>query len=222
MRSPGWLATLAAIAVIAIGVAGFLTGQRTVRWDPPSDTLLADLEMLARNHRSFADAEGSPYLFSNVRLRPSGDGSVALSFEVSTHLEVRRPAQDPLVREVLVQSLLDRSSIGARLDALELAPSVMDPKVNQAILHTLRRDANQAVRLRALGILAQQPATPEVVAAFVEVLENDESVQMRLLAIDYLGASGMSPETLRGTILESQSESAIPALLARAHQSINF
>lgn len=222
-RRPGAslrLAAVAATVVLGVGVGGFLAGQRGAS-RPLEASLLADLDEIAASNHSFADAERSPYLYSNVRLRPGADGSVELSFEVSTHVEVRRPVHDPLVKEVLVQSLMDRTSVGARLDALDLAPGVMDPKVRQALVHTLLRDPDQAVRLRASTVLAEQPASPELVAAFVGVLGNDESVQMRLLAVDYLGASGMSPEALRDRILESEPESVLPALMLRASQSFD-
>jgi len=76
-------------------------------------------------------------------------------------------------------------------------------------------DANQAVRLKALNILASQPANPRIQSAFVAVLGEEESVQLRLEALDSLAAGGVSGERFKA-LLENLQADDDRALLVRA------
>jgi hypothetical protein len=139
---------------------------------------------------------------------------LALSFDVSTHLELVRDKSDPLVAEILVQSLVNPAPVGTRLEAISLVRS-MEPKVRGALIAAMLEDESLPVRIAALEKLVGQPIDPATEAAFLKVLEIEESVQMRLLAIDYLAKERVAPEVLESAILAGQPEAG-SALFVRA------
>lgn len=219
-RSLGrWRPTFAAAAALVLLVAGFLAGRWQTR--PGDETAwLADLEAAAHRSRELRDVQGSPYLFSNVRLRPRGEGRVELGFDVSKHVSLERSTDDALVQEVLAQTLVGQAPLGTRLEAVALSAHSLEPKTRQALVYALLEDADQAVRLRALETLARLPDTPELRDAFLEVLTHDKSVQMRLLAIDALAGRDVDPEVLRRS-LELNQAAGHEALLVRAAHRID-
>lgn len=214
-----WRPALAAAAGVVLLVAGFLAG----RWQPPTaagPAWLAELDATALRSQGLQDVQGSPYVFSNVRLRPHGEGRVELGFDVSTHVAFERPAADPLVQEVLAQTLVGQASLGTRLEAVELSARALEPKTRQALIYALLEDTDQAVRLRALETLARLPDSPDLREAFLAVLASDTSVQMRLLAIDALSGRGVDPDALRHS-LELNDAAGHEALLVRAAHLVN-
>ncbi len=217
----GRIAALAAALLLAalLGYAGGQTGGATPGHTHSS--LVAELDQRAAENVSFADSEATPYVFRNLRLRTHPNGQVGLRFELATELELERPIDDPLVRELLVQSLLDRDSLVTRFDALALAPRVMDPIVQSALERSLREDPSPAVRAHALTVLAELPPSEALVDLMLAVLGEDEAVQLRLLAIDYLASAGLSQDTLRDTILEAADTKQRPALLSRLADAID-
>jgi hypothetical protein len=97
-------------------------------------------------------------------LRLGQDGVVTLAYDVATHVEVARPLEHPLVRELLVEALLDPASSASRLRAV--AGTLPDPAVRQALVAAMLHDPSLGVRLKAQEVLAQEPADPQLQAAF--------------------------------------------------------
>jgi len=219
--SPALRPLAAAALVLLVFVSGALVGGGA-SWlkqaDAPAvdqpDPLLRGISADAASNHRLADVEDSPYTYSNVSFRRIDDRQVALSFDVTTHVQAVEPVHSELVKELLVHSLLNPSHTGSRLKAISYAAEMMDPKVRDALIFALRRDENLAVRQRALEILGRYAADPAVEAAVLATLQDDESVQMRLLALDYLASRSFDPETLRRT-LEDAETGTDAALLVR-------
>ncbi|MDH3744843.1 MAG: hypothetical protein OES47_07060 [Acidobacteriota bacterium] len=211
---PAFAAALAAVLL----VVGFFVGVGGPRGmqspSAPKETLTEGIELAASQSHRLAESENSPYLYSNVQVKELDSDTIALSFDVSTHLDLIRQKDDPLVTEVLVQSLVNRSPLDTRLEAISLAPS-LEPKVQDALIAALLEDDNLAVRLKALDRLAADPSEPQVRAAFLDVLKREESVQLRLLAIDNLTAGQVPPEALTAALAEGRPEPGT-AIAARA------
>jgi hypothetical protein len=209
-----WIPLAPALRPLAAGalallvfVSGVLIGSGA-SWleDSDSDPLLSGISADAASNRRLNDVENSPYTYSNVSFRRVDEDRVALSFDVTTHVQTVEPVRSELVKEVLVHSLLNPSHTGSRLKAISYAAEVMDPKVRDALLFAMRRDQNLAVRQKALEILGRVPADPAVEAAVLETLREDESVRMRLLALDFLASRSFDPEVLRRTVGESVAD----------------
>jgi hypothetical protein len=212
------------VAAVALGVLigrwpsadrAFERAQRVdARLVNSSEAIAGQLEFAAVRNRRIEQSANSPYTFSDLRVREVDQGRVALSFDVATHLELVREKSDPLVSEILVQSLVNPSPVGTRLEAIALARSI-EPKVRDALIVAMLEDESFAVRLGALEKLVAKPLSPEVEGALLQVLESEETVQMRLLAIDYLAQERVAPELVESAILLGQPEPG-SAVFARA------
>ncbi len=211
-RRPGWV--LATWVAMALGSA--LLGRLSAPASPTGEqALLAQLQQAAISHHQLSDVEGSRYLFSDVTWRDLSDEQVALSFDVSTHLELNLDKDDPLTTELLVQSLVNPVPLGGRLKAISRARNLQDPRVRQALIRAMLHDPDLAVRLEAQAQLAAHPAKPEVDEAFIAVLAHEASVQMRLLAVDFLAARHVSPDVL-SRALAANASPGTSAVLWRA------
>lgn len=224
---PGWWRNLlvrplepSAIVLLALAAigAGFFLGRlpsadRVFEQARRDDARLANgtqaiagqLEFAALRNRRLEQSADSPYTFSDLQVREMDGGRVALSFDVSTHLELVRDKSDPLVAEILVQSLVNPSPVGTRLEAIALVRS-MEPKVRDALIVVMLEDESLPVRMAALEKLASQPVDSATEAALLEVLESEESVQMRLDAIDLLAAERVAPERVESAVLAGRPE----------------
>jgi len=232
----GWFAALGlgglrlrpalAVALVA-AVAGFLMGRvpsadrvferariEDSRLAAGNQAIAGQIEFAALRNRRVEQSANSPYTFSDLQVRELDDGRVELSFDVATHLELVRDKSDPLVDEILVQSLVNPAPVGTRLEAISLVRS-LEPKVRDALVVAMLDDESLAVRLAALEKLVAQPVDASTRGAFLQVLESEESVQMRLLAVDYLARDRMAPNKLESAILAGQPEPG-SAVFARA------
>ena len=195
------LAALGGVALLAVvGALGVLAGMRMGETPIVEAGILPELSREARSNELLADAENSRFVYSNVAFRETGEGTMALSFDVTRHMKLERPTDDPLVKEVLVQSLLSPSTVGARLQAVSYAGSMIDPKVKQVLILTMLNDPNQAVRQKSLEILDDYRDDPEVQDVLLAVLRGDEAVGMRLMALEVLAESDLSAERLSGAM----------------------
>lgn len=212
-RRPGF-AMGAAACVLALLGAGYFAGRSSgATVLPPEvmmDSLVAQIGQEAEGNLRLADVEDSPYLFSNVAFEESSDDRLAVRFDVTRHIEVRRAKDDPLVKEILAQTLVNPTSVGTRLEALGHAGMVMDPKIQEALVFSMLNDPTLAVRIKAQNLLTAQEPTEEIQAAFMMVLSGEENVSMRLRAMDYLAASGASRESLEDVLDNLQREADRP------------
>jgi hypothetical protein len=185
----------------------------------PDIVLAKQMQREARTNDALEDVENSPFRYANVRMEQVEDGRVRLGFDVSRHLELTLPKSDPLVTEVLVQSMLDAGSVGTKLQAIDQAENVLDPKIRGALVKTMLADPNLGVRLQAQQRLVERPGDREIADALVSVLENEESVQMRLIAIDYLTRSRIDPDRLEKAV-EAGEPSGRGAVRVKAREYI--
>ncbi len=225
------VARLRPSAALALAVGALVAGVTLGRWPTADrvferaqreDTRLANstealagqLEFAALRNRRVEESANSPYTFSDLRVRETADDRVALSFDVATHLELIREKSDPLVSEILVQSLVNPAPVGTRLEAISLVRS-MEPKVRDALIVAMLEDESLPVRIASLEKLVAVPIDPSTEAAFLKVLEKEETVQMRLLAIDYLAKERVAPQMVESALLSGRPEPG-SAVFARA------
>ncbi|MBZ5534630.1 MAG: zf-HC2 domain-containing protein [Acidobacteriia bacterium] len=203
-----WAAGLAA----AVFVGGFFLGNfwSTSHGDPGS-ALIRQVYNDARKEKSLREVENSPLMYSNVSFSRVDDQKLSLSFDVARHVDLTAGPEDPLVRDLLIQALLNPSPLGARLKAISFAETNRDPEVKRALILSMLNDPSVAVRLKTESNLLNYKNDSEVQAAFLQVLRKEESVQLRLVALDYLVGNNVSQETLRAVVrdLRSQGETAV-------------
>jgi hypothetical protein len=217
----------AGLAVVMLGV-GFGAGT----WSRPAaapgseliarsgDGLVGEIQLAAARHATFDDVMRAPYEYSNVKVAEQPDGRIALSFDVARHVDVVVAKSDPIVNEVLVQSLLGDASVGAKLRAISTSDA-MNPKIREALTRAMLEDENLGVRLRAQERLVALKEDPVVEQALLEVLRDEESVQMRLVAIDYLTNVKTEPALVRQAVLGDLDEPRVDAVYVRAMQYVD-
>lgn len=223
-RSWGWgdsapFSPLIRTAVASVAVMGLLAvGIGLGRWSSPGPafgseadamSITGQVELAAARAQEIGILPGNRFVYSNVQIDEVDAKSVRLAFDVSTRLDLVRTKDDPLVAEVLVQSLVNRAPIGARLDAIE-AVQRLEPRVRDALIASMLADQSLAVRLKAISKLTAEPGVESrdeaLREALLEVLRREKSVQMRLVAIDYLTRHDVAPDALRSALDEGRPE----------------
>jgi hypothetical protein len=221
--TPAWArAALAAGAAAALVGAGALLGRALARPVPsPLVGITAGAELDDSTTKVTAGAlRRAGYRFSSVDVEEAGGDRLRLSFDVSRAIEVEVDRRDPLVTEVLVESLVAPAELGSRLRAVESAGERLDPRVRRALIDVMRRDESVGVRLAAQEKLLAKGRDAEVVDALLSLLREEESVQMRLAAIDYLTENRIDAARIESAIESGRSEGA-RALYVHARSYLN-
>ncbi|MEJ2054157.1 MAG: zf-HC2 domain-containing protein [Calditrichaceae bacterium] len=174
---------LAAVFLIS-GLYVFYNTNRTTG-KIPSD-FIEQIDYSAQQNTTLTDMTNSPYNYSNVEIKEMDDQQIRLGFNVSTYIELTRRKDDPLVKEILAQSILNSNQTGSRLTKITYAENILDPKLKETLIYVLQNDPVLAVRLKALEILTKYAIDDELKKAFLKILRHEESVQMRLTVLEYL------------------------------------
>jgi len=194
-----------AVAALTL-IIGFLLGRAL----PPdgnslSTDIMSKINDLAKVNTKLDDVKKSPYQYSNVSFEELDDKNISLSFDVTTHLNMISQKDDPLVRDVIAQSLINPSNLGSDLKTISYSEGVFDTKIKEALIYSMDKTPILAVRLKAMNNLISYKNDPEVEEAFLKVLKEEESVKMRLMAIDYLTENQLKADTLQKIISESNA-----------------
>lgn len=187
-------------AAAALFLFGFFLNNKNV-----SNQMVDEMSHLAVNAKDLNASYDSPYIFSNARYKTNEDNETVLSFDVARHFEIKRHKNDPLVQEVLAQSLLNASSISARLNSINSSETMLNPKIKQALISTLLNDTHLIVRKKCLQNLIRYPNDTEIQSALLQLLKNEKSIEMRLVAIDYLGNNNVDKQ-----LIEQELNSSLP------------
>ncbi len=203
---------VAAAVPLAVGlfVAALLLG----RWTAPSldDRLLLEIRQQAALKQGLDEYWDAPFSYTNVALRPQANRNLALSFDACRHIELETPVDSPVASDVLLQAILEPSTLGTRMKAMQMTPQIMDGRLKDALIITMHSDPDLAVKLEALSVLNRYPYDATIQKALLTTLQKDEAVQMRLLALDYLADQRVDPETIRQTITETELEGDVAVM----------
>jgi len=92
------------------------------------------------------------------------------------------------MRQLVVLSLLQQQSASERLQAISwsLKGDKPDPKVLEALLHTLHYDSSVNVRLAALDALSRYHSQPEVRKGLQDALQPQQSPMVQVALIDLM------------------------------------
>ncbi|MCB9057367.1 MAG: HEAT repeat domain-containing protein [Calditrichae bacterium] len=172
-------------------VAGFFLNRNT----QPS-AFIDDIKLTAMKSETIAGSYNSPFIFSNATFKENSDGQISVNFDVSRHIEMQGSKDDPLVKEVLAQSLLNSQTESQRLRNIDATQSIMDPKIKQALILTMLNDNNVVVRQKSLFSLIRYPNDRDTQDALLKVLKNEESTYMRLAAVDYLSNNNIEVSSM--------------------------
>lgn len=211
-----------AIAAITL-ILGFFLGRLS-----PADSenqlstrLVKYISNFSGENTRFVDSKNSPYQYSNITMKELPGKNIEMSFDVTTHLEMVRSMDDPVVREIIAQSLLNSSNPGTELKAIAYSENIRDKKVKEALIFAMLNAPVQAVRQNAMNNLVKYDIDEDIIDAFGRVLSEEKSVKMRLTALDYFEQKNVeSPRissVLSGTDLKSN-----PAVWLKAQKYISL
>jgi hypothetical protein len=206
-----------AVGFIALGFALGRLGSGPHHLD--DDLIVEEVARQASLGRGLEGYWESPFIYSNVDMRPQNDRNMILSFDVTRRVDVATTLDSPLAREVLVYAMIDPSSMGSRFEAMAVAGRSMDKKLKDALVFILLNDPSMPVRLRALDILSRHASDPVVQEALLASVSQDPSVQVRMLALDFLAGQRVAPDVIRRAVGETPDEGG-RAVLHRAIELI--
>jgi len=218
--APRWVArpVFAFVLALALLAGGFVVGRTSApRSGFSEEALLTEINRQASLETGLEGYWDSPFLFSNVTAKKREEGYVALSFDVTHHVNLDTRMNSPLVKEVLLHAIISSSNIGSRFDAMKLAEESADPKLKEVLVFTLLNDPSLPVRLSALNVLRRHASDPAVQDALLTTIGQDPSVQMRFLALDCLTSQHVGPEKIKKAIGNSPDDAGI-AVLERANE----
>jgi hypothetical protein len=207
-------ASMAAMVILLAG-AVFMG-----RWSTPAQTLddsliLQAISRQADQQSGLGEYWDAPLSFANVTARQKPSGRLALSFDVSRHVEVLTPQSSALAREVLLHAIIEPSSMGSRFGAMELTPQISDARLKEALILTMHDDPDPTVRLNALDVLARYPYDAQTQRSLLYTLGRDQEVQLRLSALEQLAAHRVGMETITAAVADAGFASDF-AVLERA------
>ena len=208
-----------ALAAITL-IVGFFLGRAL----PPDENgiaggFLKQISRIAEKNTYLSDTEKSSYRFSNVSLKEMDENKISMSFDVTTSLDVVRKKDDPLVKEVLTQTMMDLGNVGSNLKAISYTESIMDNKIKQALIYSMHNAPMTAVRLKSMEGLLKYKIDPELQEAFTKVLLDEKTIKMNLMAIDYFTKNNYNAESLRSIIEEIDPQKST-AIFIRAKKNI--
>ena len=207
-----------ALAAITL-IVGFFLGRAL----PPDENgiaggFLKQISSIAEQNTYLSDTQKSTYRFSNVSLKEMDNNKISMSFDVSTSLDVVRQKDDPLVKEILTQTMMEPENVGSNLKAISYSESILDNKIKQALIYSMHNAPVTAVRLKSMEGLLKYKIDPELQEAFLKVLSEEETIKMNLLAIDYLTKNNYNTESLK-SIIEDADPKKSTAIFVRAKRN---
>jgi len=211
-------ATLATAAVLLMVVFAGRWSVQPKTFD--DDILLAAVQHQAAEQAGLAEYWDAPFSFTNVTVRQRPMGQLALSFDVSRHIDLQTQQNSALAKEVLLHAILEPSSLGSRMSAMDVSSRIDDRRLQDALVLTMHQDPSLTVRLNALAALGHYPYDSRVQEALLTTLNNDQEVQMRLLALDHLDRQNVSLDTIRHALGDEAFRSD-PAILQRASTTLS-
>ena len=203
-----------AVAALTL-IIGFLFGRAL----PPdqgnlTSNLIDRISSLATKNSNLEDVRRSPVIYSNVQYRDINDDMVSINLDATTHLDFIRKKNDPLVRDIMAQTLLGTSNIGSEFKTFSYTKEIIDPTLKEALIFSMLNTPTLAIRMKAMSGLMEYKFDDEIKEAFLKVLQEEESVNMRLAAVDYLTNLQVNPSDMQEAI-DKSDVSTNPAVMIK-------
>lgn len=182
---------------LAMLILGFIIANFTMK-----DDLLSHINLAAAQSTDLQSSIDAPFFYSNAHFKEQTDGTMEVSFDVSRHIVITGKKSDPLVQDILAQSLINTQNMPARLQYISNTEKIIHPKIKEALISAMLSDEHPIVRQKSLLSLLRYPNDNIIQHALLAVIRNEASVYMRLAAIDYLSINNVNKE-ITGSDLES-------------------
>jgi hypothetical protein len=183
----------------AIAIAMFFAGY-FINSSKSESEFVENIYSTATRTQDLQSSINEPYIYQNAKFRPLDNGRVQVSFDVTRHLEISKSKNDPLIQDILAQSLINSSSVPERLRSISNTSFTMHPKIKQALITTMLNDSHPIVRQKSLFSLMKYKNDKDIQDALIQLLDKEESVYMRLAAVDYLSNNDVDMSILEQNI----------------------
>ncbi|TSA21258.1 hypothetical protein D4R75_06295 [bacterium] len=203
--SPGYRVALAGVATLLVGISvGYVAFAPS---DGPGVAGIIPAVGTGEVERSQTRVSGFRFM------QPVSDnGDVEFTFDIVTPVRMKGNVSENSVQRVLAQALVSEQNPGARLRTVSAlanqAESTMnlDVEIKQALLQTLKSDANVGVRKEALKALQKFPIDKDLKEALLYVLSHESNPTMRIDVINHLEKPMLSRELAGQDILDVLKE----------------
>ena len=132
-----------------------------------------------------------------------------------------RPKDDPVVREIIAQSLLNPSNPGTELKAIAYSENIRDKKIKDALIFAMLNAPTQVVRQNAMSNLVKYDIDEDMINAFARVISEEKSVKMRLMALDYFEQQNLESPRI-SSLLSGSDLKSNPAVWLKAQKYVTF
>lgn len=168
---------------VRLALASFLVflGFSSARW-LGRNGLAGSIEGGKTSAMSFLDPASA-----HIReIRPGDNHQVRILVQQVNEREVTGTPEDEGIRRLLLAAMQNQADPGIRVDSVEMLQGQSGTDVRDALLKTVRRDPNAAVRLKALEGLREFSSDAATRDALKFVLQHDSNPDVRSEAIDIL------------------------------------
>jgi hypothetical protein len=207
LNRPLWAlgSVVATAAMLVLGI--FLGRSMAVPNGFDDQLLLRAVTQQAKTEHNPDTYWDMPLSFANVSVGEVDGAMVNLDFDVCRSIGLTTSLDSPVAGDVLTHAILNSSSMGGRMQAIELAAHSNNQRLTEALLVTLRHDPDPIMRIEALGALAENGHKQQVQTALLASLRDDQSVQVRMLVLDQLVNQALGLDTLEEVIQQGEGES---------------
>ena len=179
-----------AMAVFAVG---FFLGSRNLSSQAPQqDTALESL-LTANQQIQSQNSAINPLLASVEKISyDSQSGNIEISYTTVNDIQLQGKVENPAVRQLLRQAILERENPTVRLHAVKAVKSLvekqtqLEPEILEALTLLINNEENLGVRLKVLNVLKALLPNPYAKATLVRILLDDPNPPMRIAALEAL------------------------------------
>ena len=194
---------------------GFLLGQSIDFSATPTTSEMTLQKLLTLNQPvQFNQGAFDPYLgnIEKVKYDPAS-GTIEIFYQTINDIQLKGTLENPAVREILQQALVEETSPAVRLHAVKAIHAFtstqqdLDPAIMKTLAALLKNEQNQGVRLQILKVLGKLPFTSEIKNILVRLLMYDENSAVRIEAFQILAAAKHEDQDLSNVLKSAQSDS---------------
>ncbi len=162
-------------------------------------------------------------------IQPDGHNGVRILIEQVKEREITGSPEEDSIRRLLLAAMNESLDPGIRVDSAEMLGDQAGARdVRDALLNSVRKDPNAAVRLKALEGLRRFSSDPATRDTLAFVLQHDDNPGVRSEAIDILAPAGqkvdVSPElalTLRRILRAEPDDDYVRSRCLQVLQRMN-
>lgn len=196
LLSPRYRFTYAGLVLLVAGaVIGYSISRRVsvdVNTDKPASGQIDIKNADNRKTSGESDVKVEDLQFQDS---DASDGEVEFTFNAVKPVRMKGRLDNAMIQKVLVQSLQNSGNDGERLRALNKIAAhassqpgfnsgvALSPRVKNALINTVKHDANPGVRREALMLLEKCRYDSQIENALLYVLNNDKNSGLRIAAI---------------------------------------